>query len=526
MPTDTNADKTAVYSNFMDALRKQAVAGRKTETENGAVSYAEHVDPFVDFFYKLPGKRREDENAVYAEFMRCVADDPDLAMRLLFFVRDVRGGAGERRTFRAVYRALPASVVAKTMHLVPEYGRWDDLLYLVDNAVDGSVREMVSCYVAECFRGDMETLAAGRPVTLLAKWMPSIRNVSKRSVDLARRLARSMGMTEMEYRKALSALRKRIDVVERRMSTGDWNGIEYGKVPSKASLVYRHAFAKHSPDRYSKYLEGLKGGTEKANAAAVFPHEIVSAYGEGYGWNRLNPHADEFLEAQWKALPMPKGGILERAIVVRDGSASMLNPIPGSTRICAEDVADALSVLCAQNLGGAFANRFITFSRTPQYVDLTGAESLHDRLAILSSYDECSNTDIEATMDLILGTVVSCGMKQEDIPAIVIVSDMEFDVARGACRWENGPEKIDTLFETIAEKWKSAGYELPKIVFWNVNSRSNAVPMQENRNGLVLMGGFSQNLMDILSNGGSLREAVAKKLESERYDPVTEALSD
>lgn len=526
MPITKTTDKTAVFSNFMNALKKQAVESRKIETENGAVSYAEHIDPFVDFFYKLPGKRREEENDVYAQFMRCMADDPALAMRFLFFIRDVRGGAGERHTFRAIYRALPATAIAKTMHLVPEYGRWDDLLYLIDNAVDGSVGEMVLDYVVECLRKDMAAYVDDKSVSLLAKWMPSIRNVSKKSVDLARRLARAMNMTEKEYRKTLSALRKHIDVVERRMSLGDWNGIEYGKVPSKASLLYRKAFGKHSPERYGAYLEGLKKGEEKVNAAAVFPHEIVTKYYSGQGWGIQLQAEDALLEGQWKALPMPKGGVLENAIVVRDGSGSMWNGIPGAPNCRAENVADALSILCAQNLRGPFANKFITFSRTPQFVDLSGAKTLHDKLAILSSYTECSNTNVEATMDLILNTVVSCGMKQEEIPAVVIVSDMEFDFARGECSFENDPKKIDTLFETIAKRWKSAGYELPKIVFWNVNSRSNAVPMQENKNGLVLMGGFSQNLMDILSNGGSLRETVERKLNSGRYDPVAKALAE
>lgn len=529
MPITNTTYETAVFNNFMNALKKRAVESRKIETENGAISYAEHIDPFVDFFYKLPGKRREEENDVYAQFMRCIADDPALAMRFLFFIRDIRGGAGERKTFRAIYRSLPATVIAKTMHLVPEYGRWDDLLYLIDNAVDGSVREMVLDYVVECLRKDMAAYVDDKSVSLLAKWMPSIRNVSKKSIDLARRLARAMNMTEKEYRKTLSALRKHIDVVERRMSTGDWNGIEYGKVPSKASLLYRKAFGKHSPERYGAYLEGLKTGKEKVNAAAVFPHEIVSQYYPSTLWSSLNAE-DALLESQWKALPMPKGGILEQAIVVRDGSGSMWNSIPGAPNCRAENVADALSILCAQNLKGPFANKFITFSRTPQFVDLSGAKSLHDKLAILSSYTECSNTNVEATMDLILNTVVFCGMKQEEIPAVVIISDMEFDAACGYPCYSWGDSATNAnenaLFGIIAEKWRKNGYELPKIVFWNVNSRSNAVPMQENKNGLVLMSGFSQNLMDILSNGGSLREAVERKLNSGRYDPVAKALAE
>jgi hypothetical protein len=308
------------------------------------------------------------------------------------------------------------------------------------------------------------------------------------------------------------------------MCAGEWGAVDYGAVPSKAALRYRNAFFAHDPERYKAYLAGLAKGTSKVNAGALFPYEIVAAYLAGY-----EPKAaeDPLLEAQWKALPVPKG-ILGNAIVVRDGSGSMTTPVSGS-RATALDVATSLAVLASERLEGPFANRFVSFSEHPRLVDLSGCATLREKLVRTYGEDECANTDVEETMRLVLDAVSENGIPQEKVPAVVIVSDMEFDEARvGRFVYDQETGKAskagqDVLFETIRQEWNEQGYDLPKMVFWNVASRTGGVPLRENGSGLVLASGFSQNILDMLS-GVDPEDTIRRKLASPRYDCVAAAL--
>ena len=475
------------------------------ETENGALAFASHPSPFADFFFKVSSMRQWDADAKRAAFRKCLDANRETALRLLFFVRDVRGGLGERGLFRDVFAGLPDGVAAALLPLVPEFGRWDDVwAVLGDGVADAAarpvLRDAVFAILRRRWEEDLRALADpdGRP-SLLAKWLPSVRGVSAKQESLAKELAFScFRLRPADYRRKLSALRARIRVTERAMCAGEWGAVDYGAVPSKAALRYR-----------------------------LFPYEIVAAYLDGY-----EPKAaeDPLLEAQWKALPVPKG-ILGNAIVVRDGSGSMTTPVSGG-RATALDVATSLAVLASEHLEGPFANRFISFSEHPRLVDLSGCATLREKLVRTYGEDECANTDVEETMRLVLDAVSENGIPQEKVPAVVIISDMEFDEARGCCFADDEEEDEDgeaskagreILFETIRREWKEKGYDLPKMVFWNVASRTGGVPLQENGNGLVLASGFSQNILDMLS-GVDPEDTIRRKLAAPRYDCVAAAL--
>lgn len=504
------------------------------ETENGALAFASHPSPFADFFFKVSSMRQWDADAKRAAFRKCLDANRETALRLLFFVRDVRGGLGERGLFRDVFAGLPDGVAAALLPLVPEFGRWDDVwAVLGDGVADAAarpvLRDAVFAILRRRWEEDLRALADpdGRP-SLLAKWLPSVRGVSAKQESLAKELAFScFRLRPADYRRKLSALRARIRVTERAMCADEWGAVDYGAVPSKAALRYRAAFFTHDPERYKAYLAGLAKGTSKVNAGALFPYEIVAAYLAGY-----EPKAaeDPLLEAQWKALPVPKG-ILGNAIVVRDGSGSMTTPVSGG-RATALDVATSLAVLASEHLEGPFANRFISFSDHPRLVDLSGCATLREKLVRTYGEDECANTDVEETMRLVLDAVSENGIPQEKVPAVVIISDMEFDEARGCCFADDEEEDEDgeaskagreILFETIRREWKEKGYDLPKMVFWNVASRTGGVPLQENGNGLVLASGFSQNILDMLS-GVDPEDTIRRKLAAPRYDRVAAAL--
>ncbi len=508
---------------IMTAIKNEAANINLVRTENGAIGFANHQSDIVDFFYKVSTMRGIGANEKRNAFRKCLAEDRDLALRMLFFIRDVRGGMGERQLFRDIFSDMDQSIVDATLGLVPEYGRWDDLLdLLMRPETSDETAKKIYKLVFDTLQSDVENMNAGKPCTLLAKWMPSIRNVSKDKIKLAKKIIQNWGWDERKYRKTLSALRAYLNVVEKNMTANEWDKIDFGSVPSKAAKNYREAFKKHQEERYGAYLEGLKAGTEKVNAKALYPYEIICSY-------RYSAHSeDTLLESQWKALPMPKNGILSNAIVVRDGSGSMTTLIPGANRACALDVATSLAILMSENLKGEFKDRFITFSNRPKFVDLGGCTNLRSKIQLAYGEAECSNTDIEKTMDLILNAVLKNKIPQEEIPAVVIVSDMEFDEARGQYSWLGGRNDVvpeDVLFAKINKKWNDAGYELPKMVFWNVASRSGAVPMQENKNGLLLVSGFSQAIMDILSEGGSMIDVIRKKLMTPRYDAVSKAIA-
>ena len=492
-------------TNIISAIANETAGENLIHTENGALGYETSRDALVDFFYKVGSMRNLGADAKRKAFAKCLADNDELAMRFLFFLRDARGGLGERLTFRDIIVDLPASTIVRIIPLIPVYGRWDDLFVLLDKR-DPEVDDAVFRLIRKTWDADLVALARGEHVSLLAKWMPSIRKVSPAKVRLAKRLAREcIHEDERRYRKHLSALRAALRVVERDMTLDRWSKIDYSSVPSLAGLRYREAFLRHDGARRRQYLSALAEGKTKINASVLYPYDIVGKYSHG--------GVDVALEEAWKALPEPSG-MLSKAIVVRDGSGSMCSYVGGS--VSALSVATSLAILAAEKLEGVFHDKFITFSDRPKLVDLSGCKNLREKINRAYEEADIANTDIEKTFKLILNAAVNHGLKQEDIPTVIVISDMEFDAA---C-YDTGK----ALFEQIADEWRQHGLELPKLVFWNVNSRSGAIPARENENGVLLVSGFSQSIFDMLSENGGMREILVKKLMNKRYDPVSAAL--
>lgn len=345
-------------------------------------------------------------------------------------------------------------------------------------------------------------------ISLLAKWMASCNASSKETRRYAHILRNGLGMTERDYRKMLSALRKYIDVVEVKMSGKRWEEIKYENVPSRANLIYNDAFLRNDEDRRRQFLSRLEKGETKINAGTLYPHDIVHKYGGGNS-------VDQTLEGLWKALPDTVKGN-GNTIVVADGSGSMTSTI-GNTSVSALSVANALAIYFAERSSGEFKNKYITFSERPQLVNLAGGKTLRDKIRIARQHSEVANTNIEAVFDLILNTAVRFGMKQEDIPAnILIISDMEFD-GRAVCGEST----------RIERKYTNAGYKLPRLVFWNVNSRTSTIPVIQNDMGVALVSGFSVNIVDMVMSGElDPYKCLLKVLFSERYNPVGDALKE
>lgn len=498
------------YSDMEKILKKN-----KTLTENGGVGYETSGHALVDMNYKVASYRTAPEATILADFLKAFAETPELAVKWMFYAGDVREGLGERRLFKILVK----NVLPKYPHLIkfiPEYSRWDIVTELLGTSVEKEVVDLIKGQLDK----DLKDLKNLKPISLLAKWMPSINTSSKETVAKANKLCALLDMKPAEYRKTLSKLRAYLNVIEVKLCKNEWSDVDYEAVPSQANLKYKDAFLKHDEVRRREFLGKLTKGEAKINASAAFPHEVVYKYRAQHG--RYNSTVDPTLEGMWKNLKAIE--LTKPMIVVRDGSGSMECPV-GGTRVTALDVATALAIYCSEHSAPGFENEFITFGNKPKIVKFGPKMTLLDKLNLAYHEADCSNTDIEATMDLVLRTAKSNHLKQDQIPDVLIISDMEFDCATTCYRsygWQSTSVKdMPTVFESIREKFKDAGYELPGMIFWNVNSRTNAVPLQENKFGLKLLSGFSQNVLNMaLSNKLDPFDVLKETLLSKRYEVI------
>lgn len=496
-------------------------------TENGAVGYRTTGKELLDLNFVTSSLRNASKTDIEKRFGRAYAEDQLYGLKWLMFCRDVREGLGERKTPRIMlkYLADTEPEIAKALiPLVPKYGRWDDLMVFLGTPCEKTALELIKNQLET----DMAAMKTKKAISLCGKWMPSQNCHNKERKEQAKVVRKYLELSPRKYRKMLSALRSYLNVVEVKMSAKEWGEIDYEAVPSKANLIYNSAFLKNDEERRRAYLESLKKGEVKINSSVAFPHDIVHKYMNGrIGYGRVTIVKDDTLEAMWKALPdLVKGE--GNTLVVRDGSGSMTVRVDSQSSVTALEVATALSIYFSERCSGDFKDKFITFSSRPSLIDLHKCDSLAAKIRRCYQENECSNTNIEATFDLILQTAINNHMKQEDMPkTILIISDMEFDSAVGNygyyyCRNITVNEK---LFKTIEKKYKVAGYKLPRCVFWNVNSRTGTIPVKENELGVALVSGFSVNVCKMVLSGElDPYKCLIETLDSPRYEPVETAV--
>ena len=507
---------------FMNAVRQTLNNEYNVSiTENGAVGYRTTGKELLDLNFAVASLRKMPDAEVAKRFKKAFYEDQVLSMKWLFYARDVRGGLGERRLFRVVLADLVKSnpeMIIPVMNLIPEYGRYDDLWCLLD---DKEAANVIYQIVDNQLKRDWENMAAKKPISILAKWMPSINASSAKTKEYGKQLCKALKMTEREYRKALSKLRAYLDVVEVKMSDKNWSEIKYEAVPSRANLIYNSAFLRNDEARRREYLGKLEKGETKINASTLFPHDIIHKYMSGGMWSRSLKAKDATIEALWKALPDTVKDC-GNTIVVADGSGSMTCTVDNNSRVTALEVANALAIYFAEHSSGDFKDKYITFSSRPHLVDFSNCKNLHDKLHTALMHNEVADTNIEKVFDLILTTAINGHMHQEDLPKnVLIISDMEFN----SCARCNSGRPTQTLFNVIAQKYARAGYKMPRLVFWNVNSRTGTIPVKENELGVALVSGFSVNVAKMVMSGKTDPfECLLETLNSERYAPVEEAL--
>lgn len=503
-----------MFNLIKDELKKRE---NYSMTENGAIGYKSTGSALVDLNYKVSSLRQSTEEEIVALFDNAFNENKEYALKWLFFARDVREGLGERRLFRICYKRLAElDIVAFCNNLdnIAEYGRWDDLVSLIgiNKTTDGYIIDIIKKQLEQ----DKTNLKVGKPISLLGKWLPSENASSTNTKIQAKRVRRLLELSPRKYRLLLSELREYLQVVEVQMCNNNWNEIDYEKVPSLANLKYKNAFLRHDETRRSQYLASVEKGTSKMNMSVATPVDVVSGYSTGRLWSVALKEYDQTLELAWKNL---KDVMVEDTLVVADGSGSMTTSVGGKTT--ALDVANALAIYTSEHNTGVYKNKYITFSNTPQFVDFSDKKTLRGKLEVALKHNECSNTNIEAVFDLILGVAIQNKIpKEEMINNILIISDMEFDSAQRGWRSENNL-LTQSLFETIKEKYNNAGYDLPRLVFWNVNSRTKTIPLTENELGVALLSGFSQNVLKMaMSSKYDPYEVLIETLDSPRYDAI------
>ena len=490
---------------FANVLRKEA---NFTRTENGAVALNTTSNACLDFFSTVGALRSADSVRIERLFAEAFKENPLLATRTAFYARDVREGLGERETFRIILRYMAEKhpeALSGNIRLIPEYGRFDDLYTLVGTALEDEMWSVMK----EQFEADVQALKEARTVSLLAKWIKTADATSKKTRQLGILTAHKLGYTVYDFKRIVREMRRTIDIVEARMTANDWEGINYSAVPSRAMMIYRNAFTRHDEERFGNFINAVSNGEENINSSTLYPYDIVGKFlgTNYYAKNTMNDQEKKVLEAQWKALP-DYTGEGSNAIVMADTSGSMfvMNGRPIASAI-------GLAIYFAERNKGDFHNLFMTFSGSPQIVNLRG-ETLEQKIACVNKSEWAMNTNLYAAFDKVLKLAVKNNTPAEEMPkSIIVISDMEIDYC-GDRDW--------TFYDNMKAQYAANGYDIPNIVFWNVNSRHDVFHADATRKGVQLVSGASastfRTLMKVI--GMTPVEAMESVLNSERYADI------
>lgn len=501
-----------MMNTFANALKAQSSYKR---TENGAVAKSTTGSKLYDLFSFGAAYRQRSESDCIVLFKEAYQENPTYALKCLFYIRDIRGGQGERRFFRTCLKWLAdydRKAVLRNLDQIAEYGRWDDLYALVDTSCEKEALYAIGKQLAL----DYKTKGA---VSLAGKWAASENASSSTTKRFGRLTAHAMGLTSRQYRVVLSTLRERIRVLERLMSANRWNEIEFDKIPSRAGIIYKNAFARRDIIK-AKYERFAKDENTKVNAGALYPYDVVAKaiklMGSDYWYGRGNYVALDntdrlMINKYWDNLTDYFHGMSLNALVVADTSGSMTS---GCGSVAPINVAVSLALYAAERNKGPFANTYISFSRVARLIETKGVDFC-DKVDRIVRANLCENTNLESVFNLILSTAVNYSLSSKDMPeSIVIISDMEVDRAQGF----GYSNTSFTFMDKMRQKFSSRGYKMPKLVFWNVNARNNTV-LDVNPN-VTTVSGCSPIIFEMIMSGKSGIDLMMDKLNSTRYSAI------
>ena len=492
-------------------------------TENGALAHRTTNSAVYDMFaFGGAYRSRRDEDVIFL-FKKAFEENAELAMKCLFWLRDCRGGQGERRFFRVCMKWLaenhPAAV-RRNLEYISEYGRWDDLYIFVNTPLEKEMFELIKQQLEK----DIYDVVNGTDktgISLLAKWLKSENASAKETKRLAKKTREYLGISAATYRKTLSKLRERIKVLERLMSANRWDEIDFSKIPSKAGLVYKNAFARRDMIA-KKYETFAKDKNTKVNAGTLYPYEVVAKALTGisrYGSRSTLSETDRaMINKYWENLPDYLNGADCSMMCVIDTSGSMT----GRDAAAPINVAISLGLYCAERMSGPFANNYISFASRPQLIKTEGIDFV-DKVERIYKTNLIDNTNLTAVFDLLLNIARRKGVKESDIPnTIVVISDMEIDHATfswggsSGCKWTR--ESTSTEMEKIRQKWAMYGFKLPKLVYWNVSARQNTI-LDAGLN-VSFVSGMSPTIFKQILTGKTGWDLMIETICAKRYEVI------
>ena len=476
-------------------------------TENEAIGLSSTNSALYDMFALGGAYRTRSEADCILLFKNAFEEAPLLALKCLFYLRDIRGGQGERRFFRVCLKWLAthhSDIVRKNFANIAEYGRYDDFYTLVDTPLE---KEMF-----KCIRNQINLDLESKTPSLLAKWLKSENTSSAESCALGNKTRIALGLSHKQYRKVLSHLRQKINIVERLMSANQWDKIEFDKIPSKAGLIYRNAFARRDIIK-EKYRAFAADTNTKVNAGTLYPYEVVQKARE-CRWQGLQNTDRLMVNKYWDNLTDYFNGCSLNALAVVDTSGSMFGqPL---------NVAISLGLYTADKAKGPFHDHFISFSSRPTFIKCKGVDFV-DKVDRIYQQNLCENTDLEATFDLVLNTALQNRLSQSELPeSLIVISDMEVDAMTrtrifGTSQYKSFDVKTDMA--AMRSKWERAGYKMPKLIYWNVDARNNTI-LDESPDA-TFVSGCSASIFDQILKGKTGLDLMYDKLNSDRYNAIT-----
>lgn len=497
------------------------VAGLNAEydhvyTENGGKAYRSAGDALMDLFAHGGAYRSRSDADCINLFKNAYAENPEYALKCLFYIRDILEGTGERRFFRVCIHWLAqndADAVIRNIQFIPELGRWDDLYELVDTPAETATFAFIKHQLAL----DVQS----KTPSLLGKWLKSENASSKHTRYLGVKTRNALGLSARVYRKTLSMLRKRINIVERLMSAGQWDLIEFDKIPSQAGFRYRNAFARRDILK-QKYENFVKDEKTTVNAKALAPYEVVYQ-ARNIGWRTSLQDVNRLaINKYWDNLHDYFEGCELNALCVVDTSGSMTWNYGSNSKVMPIDVAISLGLYAAERAKGPFANTYVSFASRPQIIRTEGVDFV-DKVKRIYETNLCDNTNLEAAFDLLLNVAIQNRCSQDELPkSIVVITDGEFDEMTtdssgyGSYSRRYGLDAWKSVGDQIAARWISHGYQMPNLVFWNINSRNDQVPMKMQA-GVTLVSGFSPSVFQMVMSGKTGVDAMYDVLDRERY---------
>lgn len=484
-------------------------------TENGAIAHRTTNSAVYDLFsFGAAYRSRSDEDCILL-FKNAYEEDKGLALKCLFYIRDCRGGQGERRFFRVCFKWLAKVypfTAARLLPYLPEYGRYDDWFELLDTEIKDNVLKVISKQLS------LDMISTKNGISLLGKWMPSENASSQKTIERARIIRNYLGCSSKEYRKMLTKLRAKINVLETLMSANRWDEIEFDKIPSRAGLIYKNAFARRDVIA-KKYETFAKSSDTKVNAGVLYPYEVVAKATPRCWWGELTLSETDraMINKYWENLPDYLNGADASMLCVVDTSGSMT----GSNAAAPINVAISLGLYCAEHMSGPFANQYISFASRPQLIKTEGIDFV-DKVQRIYKTNLVDNTDLPKVFDLLLDTAILSGVKKEDIPkTIVVISDMEIDSATSSWTGRGSywtTKTTATEMEKIRQKWTQFGLELPKLIYWNVEARHNTI--LDSGPNVSFVSGMSPVIFKQVLTGKSGYDLMLETLNADRYKDI------